>query len=223
MFFVTVHVVADQLQIEACPGDLFQPQVEGVVIRVALISLIHRVGFGFIGGRKGVDPGVEAGEAQIHVIEAAAGAIVLNVLPVKLMAGSVGAAVALTGPEGHLRRKIQIAQLGEPFTKLHIMAIVILTVPVGGAFRLVSEVGLHFRHHAAVRRQRYGGDQFDLGVFFVAQSPLAVRHQADGVRAVAIRIGKDPGANIAMQRKIILRIGAGQAAGPGQREESQRY
>jgi hypothetical protein len=39
MLFVTVHVVADQLQIEACPGDLFQPQVEGVVIRVALISL----------------------------------------------------------------------------------------------------------------------------------------------------------------------------------------
>ena len=50
MLFVTVHVVADQLQIEACPGDLFQPQVEGVIIRVALISLIHRVGFGFIGG-----------------------------------------------------------------------------------------------------------------------------------------------------------------------------
>ena len=48
--FVTVHMVADQLQIEACPRDLFQPQVEGIVIRVALISLIHRVGFGFIGG-----------------------------------------------------------------------------------------------------------------------------------------------------------------------------
>ena len=103
------------------------------------------------------------------------------------------------------------------------MAIVILTVPVGGTFRLVSEVGLHFRHHAAVRRQRHGGDQFDLGVFFVAQSPLAVRHQADGVRAVAIGVRQDPGADIAMQRKIILRIGAGQAAGPGQREESQRY
>ena len=50
MVFVTVHVVADQLQIEACPRDLFQPQVERIVIRVALISLIHRVGFGFIGG-----------------------------------------------------------------------------------------------------------------------------------------------------------------------------
>jgi hypothetical protein len=37
-----------------------------------------------------------------------------------------------------------------------------------------------------IRRQRHGGDQFNLGVFFVAQSPLAVRHQADGVRAVAI-------------------------------------
>ncbi len=28
----------------------YRPQVEGIVIRVALISLIHRVGFGFIGG-----------------------------------------------------------------------------------------------------------------------------------------------------------------------------
>ena len=108
MLLVAVHVVANQLKIEAGAADLFQPQVERVVIRIALIAFIDRVGFGFIRRREGVNPGIEAREAEIHVVEAAAGTVVLNVLPVELVAGGVGAAVALTGPEGHFRGEVEV-------------------------------------------------------------------------------------------------------------------
>ena len=108
MLLVAVHVVANQFKIEAGAADLFQPQVERVVIRIALIAFVDRVGFGFIRRREGVNPGIEAREAEIHVVEAAAGTVVLNVLPVELVAGGVGAAVALTGPEGHFRGEVEI-------------------------------------------------------------------------------------------------------------------
>ena len=151
MLLIAVHVVANQLKVEAGSADLFQPQVERVVIRIALIAFVDRIGFGFVGWRESVNPGIEAREAKIHIVEAAAGAVVLNVLPVELVAGGVGAAVALTGPEGHFRREVEVGQFGETFAELHIMPVVILTVPVGGAFRLMGNVGLDFSHHAAVR------------------------------------------------------------------------
>jgi hypothetical protein len=43
------------------------------------------------------------------MIKTAAGPVVLNVFPVVLVAGGVGAAVAFAAPEGDVRRKVEVA------------------------------------------------------------------------------------------------------------------
>ena len=85
MVFVAVHVMTDEFKIQAGAADFLQPHVEGIVIRIPLIALIKRIGFGFIGRREGVDTGIQARKTEIHMIETATGTVVLNVFPVVLM------------------------------------------------------------------------------------------------------------------------------------------
>ncbi len=109
MVFIAVHVVANQLQVKARTANFLQPQVERVVIRVPLIAFIYRVRFGFICSREGVNARIETREAKIEIVKTAARTVVLNVLPVKLVAGGVRAAVTFAAPERHIWCKIQVA------------------------------------------------------------------------------------------------------------------
>ena len=86
MVFITVHAMANQLQIQPGSTDFLEPQIKGIVIRITLIASINRIGFGLISWREGINPSIELCKAKIHIVETTASPVVLNVFPVKLVA-----------------------------------------------------------------------------------------------------------------------------------------
>ncbi len=86
----------------------------------------------------------------------------------------------------------------------------------------MGNIGLNFGNRTGVRFQRHLRDQFNLRIFFIAETPFAVRHQADRVSTVAIGVRQNARTHITVQFKVVL-LCLRDTAGSRVDEKSQRY